>query len=91
MKNTFYVMLKALFVLKIEIYFFSRLFSHVGRRLDKKAKVNFKIMTSQTGQQTITIYIFSNISRSEGSQAMKLGQFREYNVRNIFLLKSCIF
>ena len=30
----------------------------------------------------------SNISRSEGNQAMKFGQFIEYNMRNIFLGKS---
>ena len=45
-------------------------------------------MTSQTGQQIITIYILCNISRSKGNQTMKLGQLREYNMRNIFLEKS---
>ena len=39
-KNAFYFTLKALFVLEI---FLSRLFSHVEKRFDKKAKVNFKI------------------------------------------------
>ena len=29
-------------------------------------------MTSQSGQQKITIHIFSNISRSKDNQAMKL-------------------
>ena len=38
-KNTFYFTLKALFVLEI---FLPRLFSHVEKRFDKKAKVNFK-------------------------------------------------
>ena len=42
MKNAFYFMLKALFVLKI-FTFLAWLFGHVGKRLDKKAKVNFKI------------------------------------------------
>ena len=41
----FYFMLKALFVFKI-FRFFSHFFDHVGKPLDKKAKVNFKIMTS---------------------------------------------
>ena len=41
MKNAFYLMLKVLFDLKI-FKFMSRLFFHVEKRLDKKAKVNFK-------------------------------------------------
>ena len=31
-------------------------------------------MASQTGQQTITIHILPDISRSKGNQAMKFGQ-----------------
>ena len=42
MKNAFYFILKGLFVLKI-FKFHPELFVHVGKRLDKKAKVNFKI------------------------------------------------
>ena len=45
-------------------------------------------MTSQPGQQTIAIHIFTNISRSKGNQAMKFGQLIEYNMRNSFLEKS---
>ena len=41
MKNAFYFILKALFVLKI-FKFLSWLFGHVAKRLDKKDKVNFK-------------------------------------------------
>ena len=41
-KNAFYFLLKALFVLKI-FEFLSWLFSHAEKRLDKKDKVNFKI------------------------------------------------
>ena len=41
-KNAFYFILKALFVLKI-IKSLSRLFGHVGKRLDLKDKVNFEI------------------------------------------------
>ena len=33
--------------------------------------------------------MLTNISRSENNQAMKIGQFIEYNMRNIFLDKSC--
>ena len=32
--------------------------------------------------------MLTNISRSENNQAMKIGQFIEYNMRNIFLDKS---
>ena len=42
MKNDFYFILEALFAFKI-FQFLSRLFDHVGERLDKKAKINFKI------------------------------------------------
>ena len=42
MKNAFYFMLKALFVLEI-FTFLSWLFGYVEKRLDKKAMVNFKI------------------------------------------------
>ena len=47
-----------------------------------------KSMTSQPVQQTITIHMMSNISRSKGDQAMKFGQLIEYNIRNIFVEKS---
>ena len=36
-------------------------FSHVGKLLDKKTKVNFKTYESQPGKQTITIHILPNI------------------------------
>ena len=39
-------------------------------------------MTSQTGQQIIRIHILTNISRSKGKQAIKLGQSIDYNMRN---------
>ena len=45
-------------------------------------------MTSQIGQQIITIYILPNISRSKGDQTMKFGQLREYNMPKIFLEKT---
>ena len=40
-KNAFYFLSKALFVLKI-FKFLSWLFGHVWKRLDKKNKINFK-------------------------------------------------
>ena len=45
-------------------------------------------MTSQPGQQTISIQILPNISRSNGNQTMKFGQLVECNMTNIFLEKS---
>ena len=47
-------------------------------------------MTSQTGQQiiTITTHILPNISRSKRNQTMKFGQLIEYNMRNTFLENS---
>ena len=44
-------------------------------------------MTSQPGQQTIAIDILSNISRSKGKQAIKIGQLIEYNKINNFVQK----
>ena len=34
-------------------------------------------------------HIFPNISRSKGNQTVRFGQFLEYNIRNIFVQKSC--
>ena len=42
MKNAFYFILKALFVLKI-FKFCPNFFCHVGKWLDKQAKVNLKV------------------------------------------------
>ena len=42
-------------------------------------------MMSQPGQQTTTIHILSNISRSKSNQTMRFGQLIEYNKRNIFI------
>ena len=46
-------------------------------------------MTSQPGQQAITIHTLSNVSRNKGNQTMKLGQVIENDKRNVFLQKSC--
>ena len=47
-------------------------------------------MTSQPGQQIITIHIYKtvNISKSKSKQPMKFGQLIKHNMRNIFLEKS---
>ena len=46
MKNAFYSMLKTLFVLKIFSFFMLTFWFE--KRLDKKATINIKIMTSHT-------------------------------------------
>ena len=48
-----------------------------------------KFLTSQTIKQVIKIHILPNISKSEGNQAMKFGQWIQYNLKNSFLQKSC--
>ena len=45
-------------------------------------------MTSQTGQQIMSIHILPITSRNKGNQAMKFGQLIEYKMKNIFLGKS---
>ena len=55
--------------------------------LIRKRGLIAKFMTSQTGQQIITIFILPNISRSKGKHAMKIGQLIDCKVRNIFLEK----
>ena len=51
MKNSFYFMLKALFVLEI-FPFFSWLFGDLEKRLDRKSKVNFKVHDDVTDWAT---------------------------------------
>ena len=44
-------------------------------------------MASQPDKQTIVIHVLPNILRNKDNQAMKFGQLREYNMKNIFLEK----
>ena len=46
-------------------------------------------MASSTGKQITTVHILPEISRSKCNQTMKFGMLVEYNMRNIFLEKSC--
>ena len=84
-ENAFYFMLKALYVLGV-FTFLSWHLGYVEKQLDKK--INSKFMTSQTGQQIITMHIICNISRSKDNQTMKFGQLIEDNMINFFLEKS---
>ena len=63
MKNAFYFMLKAIFALPI-FTFSPYLFDHVGKWLDKKAKVNIKIYD-------ITGWIVNNIHITQHLQKQK--------------------
>ena len=87
MKKAFNSNLKAISALKK--FFCPNLFGHVGKRLDKNAKVNFKTYSS-AGKQIITIHMLSNIFSRKDNQTMKFGQLVKYNMRNIFLEKSYI-
>ena len=82
MENTFYFILKALFVFKI-FKFLPWRFGHVEKSFIRKIRLISTFIASQPGQQTITIRTLPNISRSKGNQTMIFGQI------NIFLQKSC--
>ena len=85
-KNAFYFILKAIFVLKI-FKFLSGLFGYV-EKARRRRKLISKFMTSQPGYQAITVHILPNILRSRGNQTIKFVQLIEYNMRNIFPEKS---
>ena len=87
MKNAFYLILKAHFVIKIFKFLYWP-FGHVKKGLIKKIRLILKCMTSRPGKQTITIHILPNISRSKGNKTMKFGQLIKHNMTNIFLGKS---
>ena len=87
-KNAFYFILRALFVLKI-FKFLSWLSGHVEKTgLVRNMGWTSKFMTSQSASQTIAIHILHNISWSKTNQTIKFGQLIEYNKRNVFLQKS---
>ena len=55
--------------------------------LIRKIRLTSKFMTSQHGKQTIVIHVLPSILRNKENQALKFGQLREYNMKNIFLEK----
>ena len=73
-KNTFYFILKYLFVLKV-IEFFSWLFGYIRKWLDQKDKVSFNIYN-------ITTWLTSNY------KTMNFVQSTRYNKRNVLFKKS---
>ena len=78
MKNNFYFISKALFVVNFCLDFLVM----QQNSLIRKIILISNFMTSQPGQQTTVIHILPNISSSRGNQII------EYNIRNIFLEKS---
>ena len=88
MKNAFYFMSKALFVLELST-FLSWIFGYVEKWLDKKVIVNFKIYNVLNYIRNNHNTHSSNISRSKGNQAMKFDQLTNYCMKNIFKKKSC--
>ena len=73
-KNVFYFMSKALFVLEM-FAFLTWNFDYVEKRnsLIRKLRLISKFMTSQTRQQMTTMHIFPNISRPNYNQKMRFG------------------
>ena len=84
LKNTFYFMLKALFVLEIFTYL-SWLFGYVEKGLDKKAIVNFKIydVTDWTTNNYNTL--IAQYLKKQSNQTVKFGQLIECNIYNIYI------
>ena len=72
MKNAFYFILKAIFVLKI-LKFISNIFGHVKKRFDKKAKVNFKIYDVTTRANDDNIHIAQYL-KCKSNKTIKSGQ-----------------
>ena len=66
-KNAFHFILKPS-VLKIWQLFALNFWSCRKNGLIRKTRLISKFMTSQPGQQTITVNIFPNISQSKGNQ-----------------------
>ena len=62
---------------------------HVFWSCKKMAWLARKFATSQRGKQTVAIHLLPKISVREGNQIIKSGQLIEYNMRKIFLEKSC--
>ena len=88
MKNAFHFIIKALFVLKIFKIFVLTFWSCRENGLIGKIRLISRFMTSQPGQQTSTLHILPNISRSKGNETMKFGLLVDPNKINILRQKS---
>ena len=88
-KKCFLFQQKVTFVLNI-LKFCLDFFGYVEKWLDKKAIINFKLYDVTSWETNKYNLHIANISRNKGNQAVKFGQFIEYNMRSIFLEKSYI-
>ena len=88
LENSFFFALKSLSVFKI-FKFLSWLFRHVEKWLDWKYKFNFLSydVTKREANKCKT-HIVQYLTK-KSNQKMKFGQLMEYNMRYIFLEKSC--
>ena len=88
LENSFFFVLKSLSVFKI-FKFLSWLFRHVEKWLDWKYKFNFLSydVTKREANKCKT-HIVQYLTK-KSNQKMKFGQLMEYNMRYIFLEKSC--
>ena len=77
-----------LFISPQKLFSFSRYlnfcltFWSCSKTASEKDEFNFKFYD-------VTSWLANNILRRTGNQTMKFGQLKEYNMRNIFLEKSC--
>ena len=70
------------------LHFYPDIFGYVGKRLDKKAELNFKIY-GVTNWNTNNCYKYiDRYIKGKSNQTMKVGQLTEYKVQNIFFQKS---
>ena len=56
-------------------FFFPKFFGHVGKRLDEKAKVIFKINDVTDWEKIIAMHILLNILRTKSHHTTKFSQF----------------
>ena len=70
------------FLFSTYLNFCPKFFGHLGKWLNKKAKVDFKIYDVFCWE---TNNCNTHVSRSKGNQTMKFDQLIEYNLRNIYL------
>ena len=68
-----------LFILPLKLFSFLRylrfcthFFGHALKRLDNKAKVDFKFIKLQSREKIITIHTLPNVLGSKGNQTIKL-------------------
>ena len=89
MKNAFYFILKAFFVLKI-FKFLSQRFGHVEKTAWLERYNWFQNLWRHSVVNKQLQYTHYPISYEvKGNQTMKFGQFIKYSKKNIFLQKSC--